>query len=419
MNISLFDSDYHTLVPNKCEVNHFHIYIEDDLEWPFENNNAHLKGVFIHEYIHYLQHLSTLCGISLSQQYNLLFCNYRKFFADNKTIPIPLAWDIVAPEMRPFFEHFEKIKGCKRYGNRIDSVDVSGGELQTAWREKRAVKIDTFDRERNHWNRNDLSFGYYAIIESMADMVQRIYDPDVEHDEVPYRVVQKICEVFYPDVAQDIKMMISLCTCALMSSNPGCGFFEALDFAKSHKDLNGADLYYAFLKEATIVVKGEKITIAEMFERQLTNYSITIEQALGVSDYYCDAIKSALNCAHSGNNLLLVVLYDDTITPDEYFSVLSEYYGAPYIEAHNQTLYPGRESMPHDVASAVGLELLYKSISSIDNTNCPRIIQCRRNGSDSYDCINGNQWSKTEPCPFVAAKHYFKLEDKEFIPHKK
>lgn len=416
MNITLFDSDYHSLLPNKCEVNHFHIYIENDLEWPFKNNNAHLKGVFMHEYIHYLQHLSTLCGISLSRHYNLLFCKYRQYFADNTTIPIPLTWDIVAPEMRPFFEYFEKIKGSKRYASRIDSIDVSDVEIQTAWQEKRAVRIDTFDRVRSQWNRNDLCFGYYAIIESMADMVQRIYDPDVEHDDVPYLVVQKICEAIYPDVAQDINMMISLCTCALMSSNPGCGFFDAIDYAKSHKDLNGADLYHAFLKDSTVIIKGEKITIAEMFERQLTDYNLTIEQALGITDYYCEAIKSSLKCANMGNNLLLLVLYDESVSPDEYFTILSKYYGSPYIEARNQSLYPGRKSMPQDVASAIGLELIYKSISSTDNTTCPRIIQCRRTGADSYDCINGNQWSRITPCPFLGAKQYFQLEGKLFDP---
>ena len=415
MNISLFDANYHTQAPNKCEVNHFHIYIEGDLQWPFAENDPHTKGVFMHEYIHYVQHLSTLCGISLARHYNLLFCNYRAYFADNDTIPIPLTWDMVLPEIRHFFEYFENVKGDNEYGGRINEITVAEKEIWAAQVERRAVRLDTFDKETGHWTKQGLKFGYYAIIESMADMIQRIYDPGVEHNEVPYKVVKKLCESYYPEVAHDEKMMISIC--ALMASNPGVGFFEAVAFAKDHHELDGASLYEAFVKDSTIVLKGgKKDTMAEWFEHQLSEYDKTIGQALGVTDYYSKAIKSALKCAQTGENLLLDILYDRNVLPDDYFQSLVGFYGAPYIEAYNQSLYPGREIMPTDVVAAIGLELLYKGFSNKDNTNCPRLVQCTRNGINSYDCVNGNQWSRDESCPFKAAMHYFRLEGKVFEP---
>lgn len=419
MNLSLLDSELSAQVVNKCEVYHFHIYIEGNVELPFEANDAHTKGVFLHEYIHYIQHLSTLCGVMLSRYHNLLFCNYRAYFADNDEIPVPLTWRMVCPEMELFFDSFNKIKGDRKYNNRVDEIRVAEKEIAAARREERAVRLDTFNKEANEWTEKGLAFGYYAIIESMADMIQRIYEPEVEHDEVPYLVVQKLCESYYPEVSKDCKMMIALCTCALMGSNPGYTFFEAVDFAKAHPAINGAELYHAFVEESVITFKNQRpTTIARLFEHQFMEYDITLEQALGVADYYREAFESALKCAQSGENLLLIILYDDSVSPDRYFDCLKSVYGSPYIEAYNQTLYPGRESMPVDVVAAIGMEMLFKALCANDTTNCPRLDTCTRLEMNSYDCINGNQWNRDKQCPFRAAMHFFRLEGKSITSHR-
>lgn len=419
MNLSLFDYEFPTQVVNKCEVYHFHIYIEGNVELPFEANDAHTKGVFMHEYIHYIQHLTTLCGVMLSRFHNLLFCNYRAYIADNKEIPIPLTWNMVCPEMEPFFKSFNKTKGDREYDNRVDEIRVSKEEIVAAHREGRTVRLDTFNSEAKEWTEKGLAFGYYAIIESMADMIQRIYEPDIGHDDVPYHVVQILCESYYPEVARDNKMMIALCTCALMGSNPGYTFFEAVDFAKTHSGLNGAELYHAFVEESMIKFKNHRpTTIASLFEHQFTEYDKTLEQALGVADYYRETFGSALKCAQSGENLLLILLYGDSVAPDKYFDCLKNVYGSPYIEAHNQTLYPGRETMPIDVVAAIGMEMLFKALCAKDTTNCPRLDTCIRLKINSYDCINGNQWKRNEQCPFRAAMHYFRLEGKTIVPRR-
>ena len=417
MNLSLFDSDLLTKASNRCEVAHFHIYIEDELDWPFEANNAHRKGVFMHEYVHYIQHLTTLYGVTVSRQHNLLFCNYRVYFADHDTIPVPLTRSMVAPDMNGFFDAFNRIKGDREYSNRVDRIRVSESEIDAAFRENRAVCLDTFNKETNQWSENALKFGYYSIIESMADLVQRIYEPEVEHDIVPYQVVQKLCESYYPKATYDGRLMIALCTCALMSSNPGCGFIEAVTFAKDHPEMNGLELYREFVNSSTIQFRnGNTTTITKWFEHQFEEYDKTVEQALGVADYYREAFNSSLKCAKTGDNLLLILLYDESVSPDDYYKCLADYYGSPYIEAYNQTLYHDREKTPIDVIAAVGMELLFKGFSNTTNTNCPRLEQCTRMKNNSYDCINGNHWDRDDLCPFKAAMHFFQLEGKTIQP---
>lgn len=330
-----------------------------------------------------------------------------------------MTWHVVCPEMEPFFSSFNKTKGNREYDNRVDEIRVQEEEIIAAHKDGRAVQLDMFNSEADEWTEKGLAFGYYAIIESMADMIQRIYEPEVEHDDVPYLVVQKLCESYYPEVAQDNRMMIALCTCALMGSNPGYTFFEAVDFAKAHPAMNGAELYHSFVEESVVTFKNQRpTTIVRLFEHQFTEYDKTLEHALGVADYYREAFESALKCAKSGENLLLILLYDDNISPDRYFDCLKNVYGSPYIEAYNQTLYPGRESMPVDVVAAVGLEMLFKALCAKETTNCPRLDACTRLEMNSYDCINGNQWNRDQLCSFKAAMHFFCLEDKTITPQR-
>ena len=64
-------------------------------------------------------------------------------------------------------------------------------------------------------------------------------------------------------------------------------------------------------------------------------------------------------------------------------------------------------------AAAIGFEILFKRLSSRDDTDCPRAEVCRRNGAYEYEC-KYDQWNHSSPCPFSSALHYFHLEGKQF-----
>lgn len=417
MNISLFDNHYSSFSGNRYAVSHFHIYIGGELEWPFEKNDDRMRGILIHEYIHYYQHLSTLCGISIAQQYNRMFRIYREYFESNKSISLPLRLGETDERIVPFFDYFNRIKGDFTYCNRIDGVSVEDGEIEMATKDHRAVLLNAYNNERSEWNAQHLQFGYYSIIESMADMVQSYMDPTVEHDVSPYKIVQKICEVYYPEVVGDKRFLIAMCVCSLMSSNPGTEFFKVIQFAKDHQGLNGAQLYSEYIISNHIVREnGQKDTILEWFNRKISAYKNSVEQALGCLDYYGLAMDCALKCAQSGDNLLLILLYDECVKPIEYLGILGEYYGYPYIEAENQILYPGREAMPQDVVAAVGMELIYNRVSNNNSVRCPRYSQCERNHFIEYECVAGDQWNIEKNCPFTASLHYYGLKNKDFIP---
>lgn len=415
-NLSLFDFDYLQPRVSKCETNHFHIVLDSDLRWPFCLNDNKTRGLFMHEYIHYVQHLSTLCGISLSMHYNKLFVEYRIYFEEHNTIKLPLILGDTTPQLKRFFEYFNMIKGSRVYHNRLDDLDCNPELIEKAKEERKAVSLTAYNEERQEWDIiNHINLGYYAIVESMADMIQRIYDPDVEHDTIPYLAVQKVCEKIYPEISRDYRMMVSICICALMYSNPGVGLFEAINYAKNNPGINGYFLYNHFIKENSLCLpSGEEITIHDMFVKQLTEYKKTIDIVFGGHiGYYGKAIDNAMIGATSGNNALLALLYDDSIPASEYICHLADFYGYPYIEAKDLTLWPGEEKRAIDVAVAVGFELLYKRFTNKISTECPRAEMCKSYGKYTYEC-KYDQWNHIEPCPFTSAVHVFNLKGKTF-----
>ena len=174
-------------------------------------------------------------------------------------------------------------------------------------------------------------------------MIQHLYDPKVKHGDSPYLVVQRVCEAVFPEVSKDYRMMIALCTCALMDSNPGVGLFDAIEFAKQRPGINGYYLYVHYVRERDIIPpSGEKLSILEMFNRRLSEYKDTLNLVFGGNiSYYGKAIDNAIIGANTGRNMLLSLLYDDSIPVDGYVEELADFYGYPYIEAYNMTLWPG------------------------------------------------------------------------------
>ena len=345
-----------------------------------------------------------------------MFLAYKEYFENHDTIELPLLLGESNPRIKKFFDYFESIKGSRSYGNRIDKILVKPEDIDKARKERAAGPVSTFNQETNQWdNLNPLYVGYYSIVESMADMIQRLFDPRVKHYASPYQVVQKVCEAVYPEVCKDYKMMVSLCTCALMDSNPGVGLFDAIVFAKQRPGLNGNDIYAQYIKECNIKLpSGENISILELFNRRLSDYKDTLNLVfIGNIGYYGKAIDNAIIGVNTGRNLLLSLLYDDSIPIDDYVDKLADFFGYPYIEAYNITLWPGQQRRAIDVAVAIGFELLYKRFASKSNTDCPNSVSCRQNNTYEYEC-RYDQWNHNGLCPFTAAMHCFNLEGKKF-----
>ncbi len=88
--MALFDIDILEGKISKYETNHIHMVVDGDITFPVTNMDEKQYGIFFHEYIHYIQHLTTLFGVKICAMYNKMFILYRDYVAKNKTIKLPL-----------------------------------------------------------------------------------------------------------------------------------------------------------------------------------------------------------------------------------------------------------------------------------------------------------------------------------------
>lgn len=428
--MALFDIDILEGKISKYETNHIHMVVDGDIAFPVTNMDEKQYGIFFHEYIHYIQHMTTLFGVKICAMYNKMFVLYRDYAVKNETIKLSLELWKSHPGLMGFINFFNSVKGSRTCNYNVDAVEISDKEILDAQKNKKAVKIGIYDFENELAIENGFYFGYMCIIESMAHLIQSFINGELYHSTVPYCTVELICKSIYGEIIDDKKMMISLCFCSLMFNNPGVAFFDLIELSKKNPLLNGYELYTKILRDNSVTYMGKEMPMYRALCLFLDDLKESISTALGCKlDYYEEVIENCKNEIKSGNCVLLDVLYYADISDKNIFSsVFEKVYGYPFIEANNLAIMPMNNSteppQPYiETASMIGLELIFKRMKSYSNkTRCEWFQICSKalytpDDKTTEECLY-YQWQKTEQCLMTEALRYFQIKDKEYIQEK-
>lgn len=404
--------------------------VDADVEIPnVEDMSGAAFGTLIHEYIHYVQHISTLFGIRTCTIFHKISIMYRAYIYEHDKIELPLRLWENTPHINNFLEHFQKISGSKKCNHNVDAVDVNSNEIDYAKKNHTAVKIGCYDFENDKIYENELMFGSTCVIESMAHIVQKLFVENVNHSAVPYCAVELVLQEIYPEIVEDKKLIISICYCALHWDNPGVGFFEVTQIAKDNPEWNGIELYKHIAQDYAVQYKGKLMPRFRLIQLFLKEFKLYLESLLGTSlDYYQYVIDSCLREAGESKSLLLEVLYKGPLEDrNKIWLILANKYGYPFIEANNITVLPNKnlnENPPKpylENAVLLGWELLLSRFTEIgENKSCSRLSVCQKeiytnpdHCAVSEECISA-PWAKTEACPFTQCMKYFKFVGKSF-----
>ena len=139
--MALFDIDILECRISKYETNHIHMIIDGDITFPVINMDNQQYGTFFHEYVHYIQHMTTLFGVKICTMYNKMFILYRDYIVKNRIIKLPLElWKDHNGLMR-FINSFNAVKGSRTCDYNVDAIEISDKEILDARKNKKAVKI--------------------------------------------------------------------------------------------------------------------------------------------------------------------------------------------------------------------------------------------------------------------------------------
>lgn len=426
--MELFEKDIFEGKISKYETNHFHMVIDGDVELPIDSMKDENYGTFIHEYIHYLQHITTLFGVKICAMYNKMFVLYRDYLKKTPTIHLPLKLWEEDEKLAEFIQYFTAVRGSKDCDLNINEVEVDIREIRKAKNTRTAVNIGVYDFENGKTNEFGFKFGYTCIAESMAHLIQSYINDDTNHANIPYHSVELICRNQYKEISEDKKMMISICFCSLMFDNPGIGFFEVIELSKKHRELNGFELFKKIMRDYPVKYKEEEMPMYRALHNFLDDLKVSTETAIATKlEYYAEVIDNCKKEASSGECVLLDILYNGDITDKNFFSkVFANVYGYPFVDSNNISIMPQKPNTQEntlylETAALLGLEMIIKRVKSEEGTLCSWFKICKVGMYDpSIDCAvspecENNQWDKKERCLMTASMDFFDIRKKVFV----
>lgn len=413
--------DFGDELRGKCETNYFHMYVYSDIYSAkiSELNNIQ-KGTFMHEYLHYVQFINTIFGLSYGIIYNNYFSYCREYFSNNNDIQIPLNITKDYLFLKQYLDKYKSLKGDKsNIPIEVERIIVSQEEISNAKRNKSSVKVTL--HETTTGDIYTLNFGYLCIIESMAHIFQSFFDPTVEHSQIPYLSVELILKSIYPEIFEDKKLVYSICLCSLMYDNPAWGFFQILEIVRQNSRMNGTHLYKHMI-DMKIVRPSKTQSMQEIFIELIEDYKYNIQTAIaGKLEYFSGVFENCKLEISSGENLILKLLYESDITSNESIDIILNFYGIPLVDSNNVTLMGAASKT--DIARLRALEMVISRMTSDDDQRCPLFDKCNRSlynyeqdppFSMSEECLN-NQWEKQDICLMTQSMMFLKVHGKNII----
>ena len=377
-------------------------------------------GVLLHEYVHYLQNLSTPWGLYTSMaEYNEMVSTYRAIHESGDEIVIPVTpWTTEGFEKQK--ELIEKGNGYSPFGeNRTFRVDRTKKVILRRTVEDidgRRVSIILCKLRLDDGTEMEFPLGASIIKESMAGMMQNLVDPTAKHEnyDIPYNLVRILCEDKFEEVAKDPVKMITVCYMSLFSMTPGEVLINELDNANRNPQLTAKELLDGFMDTATVTMGGKVFPVFEFYGMLRDKFLELLGKTLMVEPAY---IREALERADVSKGYIpvLSILYDTGITRDR-IKTLMEGVGFPWVWTGNGYVTAKLDNVGEqgsaDVSALMAHYMMYSYLRYPNNWRCcPMRNVCLKGNIAPDECLDNKPW-EGKTCVMSVMADWLELGEK-------
>lgn len=216
-----------------------HVGSDLSLEQPDTLKDDFTGSVYLHEFIHFIQDVTTVYGLSNTN----ITVDYMRF-VNNHLIkssqggfvvpvqPIPNAADNV----------HSNLLLANIYNGSGEDDDVTfvshKTTLASLMASTKLINPTIIEVTYNDHlgNANVFEFGALAIVENMAYIIESECYPNCEPSpDLPYKAAEKLVELIHPSFANDRLNVLALCDASLQIFHPGQFFYETLLKIKNDK----------------------------------------------------------------------------------------------------------------------------------------------------------------------------------------
>ena len=266
------------------------------IDLPIDLNNLNeipegAFGLYLHEYIHFVQDISTIYGLMNISTINhyIQFCAHKIY--NDKKIPfeVPIAlipntnskdYGYLNFKLRPTYigtSIKQKSKSISNLSFKIEAFEFEANQF---------IDIVIVQFTDNHSGEiRSIEFGGNHVTEGMAYLCEQYHHKGIidDADAYPYKIITEIAKIEYPEIVEDESLMITVCDASLMTYHPGLSFIRLLRFLKTknihQSDSTLVDIYNDCLTE----LKGSHVD----FETLVDNVKSEIKKSFN-ADYYQD-----------------------------------------------------------------------------------------------------------------------------------
>lgn len=328
----------------------FEMYLKIDGEIDLNKLSEKDFSLFFHEYIHFLQDITTTYGLTTCYAYGEYVQSVvNDIYAKGKAaFEVPYIYDDNKDNIR-----LNEQVQCVTLGDwntnikTLDNVKVFSDDFELEFgKEQNLPSIPTVCIQANE---NDfISFGASAIKESIAYIMERCCCKEYEKsDDFPYSSAEKVASAIFPEFGQKTLNVLALADCSLMFSNPGHVFIQMLyQFRdKQYNPVKAQDIY-SQLKKAKVST-GIKIfdffeDIANEARKKLKSYYMVPnhpELHKAYHEWVDTVIDTALRIRKQTPSYLLDIITESPVSSSKLFMEIVNDLGTPMMKNKQKDYY--------------------------------------------------------------------------------
>lgn len=405
-----------------------------NLNFPYYNTRTTLYNLrpkelstFVHEYIHFLQDISSyslLNNAYVYSEYMHAAANYLyKQPIGDFSVPLNLPFNFENVGLNRFIN--STCMGNFRNVDNIFIIDIVYKQIKVPYSSFVDKLIIPFLQLANG---TKLVFGTCAIMESMAYLMESLITKgSTSPPEYPYLSAEYVVKKEYPDFAKDTLNIIALCDIALQFSNPGYKFVSLLRSMKKNNYLPPTpEELYELINKKTCMLLGKRTTLpmaliemGRMVQDRLKLYlndSHFKDFHDTIRDFIGFGIAERLRCPH----FMIELVRDGYALYNKSLLNIVNQVGSPLIidSEYNFTHLPAagktaNESFQYFLA----VEELYKCFCR-GNTICEMYDFCNTTVCNAKDLF-GDDWQNEQPImdDNCWESPWLKVDDQRLCPY--
>lgn len=373
----------------------------ENMNWGDFNNEE--LATLIHEYVHFLQDISTMRGVSnFLYVSKILQMNFAKAAQCTNTINLPFDFEkinernaYVAGELQTFYSGSSKHMEVKKIVQIAREEEEIINEMLENKEHMYSINVYYDDAKYPYM------FGVGSIAESMAYIVEtELFRVEKRTHEFPYNLCEMICEKECPRLLQNKAILVAICELSLMHYHSGDMFWQILNEINNKNLLfNTVDEFEEYFNSRTDFLFQELSThLTEIEEVIDILYPINIQYLstanLKVKSFFKNGINYRLK------NKFFIARLLESASPIIEINKFMHYFGVPILCDNDNNVFSTDDS------SVVLAPLaLYNFFMNRKDNSCALEPICCNQKAANYDkniCINKpwEQANKDSLCQF-------------------